>query len=392
MSSFDNNTIKTIRYTEREQRKIIDDLRNRNSKTDYKGTRRAVRVLYNVPAMTVSISNPGGNVVNYSVIPRNLSRRGIAFLHGRFIYPESKCNINLPTLDGESMTVTGKIIRCQYLSDTVHEVAALFDSPIDLTLFVDMSPAELEAHHEEYARDIAEGTIEQGSIRLGEILVIDSFQHDLKLCGALLDKIGFRYQAYPDATEAVEKANLGRIDAAIIDVCIEPSYGLQTIELFKQGEFQQPILAISADDNDATRDAAIQAGASAFLGKPLEQTMLENALAKLLRLDLLNGGNVDPIISSLCDDATIKPLLRDFVNNTKELIGTIRSVLDVNDYDHLKLVCRQLKGAGGGFGFEDLSYNAQSVIDTIQAASEDTQAIRQSVDELLDVMSRLRVS
>lgn len=79
--------------------------------------------------MTVSVANPGGYVVNDSVIPRNLSRRVVALFHGRFVYPDCKYNIILPTLDGKSMTMEGLIVRRKHLTGMIHEVAAAFSSP-----------------------------------------------------------------------------------------------------------------------------------------------------------------------------------------------------------------------------------------------------------------------
>ena len=389
MSSFDHQPIETIRFNERDQRKIIDELRTR--KSDDKGLSRAVRVMYNAPCMTVSISNPGGNTVRYSVIPRNLSRRGVAFLHGRFIYPDSKCNIVLPTLDGESMTMEGHIVRCHHLTGTIHEVAAGFDSPIDLTLFVQMTAAELEAHHEEYTNDVANGTIEQGPRKLGNILLIDSYALDLKLFCTLLDRTGFHCHGFANATEAMEAVNTQEIDAAIIDVCREPAYGLQTISGLREQGLKGPILAISADDDEETRDAALQAGAEVFLAKPLEGDIIEEELAKLLCIELVDVIPTDPIISTLSEDESMRPLLREFVNNARELISTLKSAHYAQDLNHLRLICRQLKGAGGGYGFEDVTYSAQSVIDTISTAENDAQVVREAVDNLLDVLRRIRV-
>ncbi len=120
MSSFDHHPIETIRLNDRDKRRIIEEIKSR--KPEGKGPTRGIRVTYNSTRMTVSIANPGGNVVNYSVIPRNISRHGVSFSHGRFVYPDCQCNIVLATLDGESMTMEGRIVRCDHLMGTIHEV------------------------------------------------------------------------------------------------------------------------------------------------------------------------------------------------------------------------------------------------------------------------------
>lgn len=67
MSSFDHHPIETIRPNDRDKRRIIEEIKSR--KPDGMGQTRGIRVTYNSACMTVSIANPGGNVVNYSVIP-----------------------------------------------------------------------------------------------------------------------------------------------------------------------------------------------------------------------------------------------------------------------------------------------------------------------------------
>lgn len=55
----------------------------------------------------------------------------MAFLHCSFLYPGSIISATLRTRDGEQMSVTGKVVRCEHVSGRVHEVGVKLDQAID---------------------------------------------------------------------------------------------------------------------------------------------------------------------------------------------------------------------------------------------------------------------
>lgn len=387
MSSFDH-PIETIHLDDREKRKLIEGLKK--PQNPHTGPSRGIRVPYNSACVHVTITNPGGNVVKYSVIPRNLSRRGIAFLHGRFIYPDSVCKITLQTLDQENMTMDGVIVRCEHLAGTIHEVAAAFSTPMDLSLFANLTPAELEGHTEEYENDISTEQIERGPVDMGTVLLVDGYAADRRLYGTFLDRAGYLCRETENKDEAVEVMNRYSLNAAVIDVCHAPEYGFTLIQQLLSAGLEEPIIAISADDNSQTQQAALSAGAQKFLAKPI------NAEDFIYQINLLvgngfSGGGADPIVSTLGQDESMRHLLREFISECRETAGTLKSASRVSDGGQVKLICRQLKGAGGGYGFDDVSRSASEVIAVLDNAIEDVEAQKTAIDDLLNVLSRLRV-
>jgi DNA-binding response OmpR family regulator len=388
MSSFDQKPIETIRLDDREKRKLIEAIKK--PKTNLKGPQRGVRVEYNSTCVTVSVLNPGGNIVNYSVIPRNLSRHGIAFLHGRFIYPDSRCDIVLQTLDDESMTMEGTIVRCDHLAGTIHEVAASFNSPIDLTLFANMTPAELVGHTEEYEDDVSSGLIEQGQVELGTVLLVEGYKLDRRLYYAYLERANFLCREASNAQEALNVVESYEVDAVVIDVCHEPEYGLDLIGQLLKSSFKGSILAISADDYDSTRESVLAAGAEVFLAKPFDGEAFMQEINQLVGNGAASGSD-EPIISSLGRDELMRPLLRDFICESREIAKVLRTAERASDSDQLRVICRQLKGTGGGYGFAEVTQSACDVIEALDEAEVDVEHQKAAVDELLGVLGRLRV-
>lgn len=158
----------------------------------------------------------------------------------------------------------------------------MFNSPVDLTLFAKMTPEEIEMHLEEYAGDVANGEIEPGPLNLGHVLMVDSYKLDRRLCGTILDRVRLNCHESANTQESLELIETKPIDAAIIDVCRDPEYGLQLIRQLKGGLFEGPIVSISANDDDKTRAAALDAGADVFLAKPIDSDDLEEHLDRLL--------------------------------------------------------------------------------------------------------------
>lgn len=389
MSSFDHHPIETIRLDDREKRQLVEAIKK--PKSQQKGPARGVRVPYESSCVTVSITNPGGNMVTYSVISRNLSRRGIAFLHGRFIYPDSRCDIVLQTLDGESMTMGGTIVRCDHLAGTIHEVAAVFSSPVDLTLFANMTPTELVRHTDEYENDVSSGMIERGPVELGTVLLADSCVQDRRLYSTYLDRAGYICRDATNTQEAMSVIDSYQIDIAVVDVCQDPEYGIDLITKLSEVSFRGPILAVSADEDDKTRELALAAGAQVFMPKPIDGEALRDRVNQLVGNESAGEAGA-PILSTYGGDEMMRPLLRDFIIGAREIAGELRSAERSADMDYVRRVCRQLKGSGGGYGFPDVTLSAGVVVQTLDTSPDDFEGQRAAVSDLLDVLGRIRAA
>jgi DNA-binding response OmpR family regulator len=390
VSSFNQKPINTIDFNDRDKRKLIEELKAQKSNNQAAGPGRAMRVKYGASSMTVSIANPGGNMADYVVIPRNLSRYGVAFFHGRFIYTDSKCKIILPTLDGETITMEGKIVRCIHLTGMIHEVAAVFNTPVDLELFTKLSTEESDENSDEYHEDVASGKIECVAKSQGDILVVDSSKLERKLYGTVIDKIHFSCLEADNDEEAQKVISDRKVTAVIVDVCREPEYGLGLISQLRDDDFKGPIIATSADDDSATRESALSAGAEAFLPKPIDLESLMETLSEQLRVGVPEDDE-EPIISTYHEDESMWPLLKEFAKNAEQMVDQLNSLALAQDSTAIRVICRQLKGAGGGYGFEQVTTAAIEVLDAIEESQDDADAIRESVDELLGVLRRIRV-
>jgi len=78
----------------------------------------------------------GERDVAFIVPTRNVSSGGIAFLHSQMMHVGQPCVVQLATKDGSFIMVPGKVLRCNYVKQMMHEVAIQFDKPIDVSLLL----------------------------------------------------------------------------------------------------------------------------------------------------------------------------------------------------------------------------------------------------------------
>ncbi len=95
------------------------------------------------------------------------------------------------------------------------------------------------------------------------------------------------------------------------------------------------------------------------------------------------------IRSAFANDPDFAELIEFFVGALPERHQALRQAFEREAYDELRVMAHQLKGAGGGYGFDDLSYLASQ----LEEACKDGLAreIPSRVRELLDHIDCIQV-
>lgn len=115
-----------------EKKKVVEAIKHRSTHSADRRKRSESRHdASRLPDITVEVRSPSGDVQTHTVPPVDLSPGGMAFLHCSFLYPGSAIAATLRTRDGEQMSVTGKVVRCEHVSGRVHEVGVKLDQAID---------------------------------------------------------------------------------------------------------------------------------------------------------------------------------------------------------------------------------------------------------------------
>lgn len=382
--------IQTIRLSSRDRRKLVDVINQQGARGKQNTERRNIRVDYHAEGVIVAIRQPHGNTIQHAVVPRNLSRWGIAFVHGRFVYPDVTCDVTLPTLEGKSYIVPGKVVRCRHIGGIVHEVSVVFNEPVDLDLFVTLNAEQREQTALEQSDDPFNADTDPTDTAGMRAMVVDDVRSDRKLFGLYLTEMGLSVSEAVGAAQALNLAMRDRMDMILINCHLADHNGAELVKHLRNEKVNCAIIGMSSSENETIKQEMIAAGASAFLVKPFQKGALKELVEQLLALDTDAGRESDAIISTETNNATMRPIIEEFVSGLGTYIARLHNASNAEDYDHLAKVCQQLKGSGGGYGFEVITQAAQGALGRLESNERDADAIRRQVNELLSILRRVR--
>ncbi|MBI1346391.1 hypothetical protein GC163_08880 [bacterium] len=99
----------------------------------------------------------------------------------------------------------------------------------------------------------------------------------------------------------------------------------------------------------------------------------------------------EPVYSIFQDEEDFRELLSDFYESVQERRGLLRESMQGRQIGTLRVHAHQLKGSGGGYGFEDLTELAARLEEACKQSEPDLNEIGSLVDDLVSYMSRIRI-
>ncbi|MCL1633672.1 ATP-binding protein [Luteimonas sp. SX5] len=184
---------------------------------------------------------------------------------------------------------------------------------------IDEGPGNIVAFDDPFIRHKAR-------VRPLRILIADDQHANRTVVTRILERAGHRVQAANDGEQALDMIEVGNVDLAVIDMHMPQLSGLDVIRqlrFMQAGSKRTPIIVLSADATpQASRDAE-EAGAQAFLTKPVVVGKLLETIADVMSPQKTPA--VRPVSESarpVTNPAVLKelaemglgePFLRDFV-------------------------------------------------------------------------------
>ncbi|MEM1354898.1 MAG: response regulator [Planctomycetota bacterium] len=389
MQSTDKHAIETLRVSDRDRSRLIDQVESASSKT-VQDDRRRLRVSFTQSKAVLSVYTETGAATRFVVMTRNLSRMGVAIVHGRFIFPETKCEVMLQSLDHQWVPVPGVVRSCRHVQGMVHEVAVVFDQAIHLPSFVALSPEQEMLNLEDVTRDMAPEEAAKVQRMVGRVLVIDAYPVDRKLFTLWLGQSGFKAESAGHSIQAFGMAAKERFDLFLVEMFLGNENGADLITDLRAQMPDVPMLAMSADENEAVKQQAIDAGANDFIVKPFTKEQLIDQCQTIVGVDLNDESDLVPIYSNNTDE-DLKPLLAEFVLGLSNYISRLREASARNDTNTLKSMARTLKGAGAGYGLQPITDQAGELGQLLEDEQIPLEEMRKSVNELVKILNRVRL-
>jgi FixJ family two-component response regulator len=121
------------------------------------------------------------------------------------------------------------------------------------------------------------------------ISVVDDDESVRRTTTLLIESFGFRAAAFESAETFLNSGHLHDTSCLIIDVQMPGMDGLQLQSHLAAAGCGIPIIFITAYESKDSRQRAMQAGATAFLGKPFSDEQLLQIIRSALRFSQQNN-------------------------------------------------------------------------------------------------------
>ena len=222
----------------------------------------------------------------------------------------------------------------------------------------------------------------------GTVLVVEDNAVNRKVTAKILDRAGHTAVTAESGDGALDRIETGGIDAVLMDVNMPGSSGLETTQLIRYIELgtsnRLPIIALTADATEATRNACADAGMDATIVKPVDPDTLLATLAAHLpdpaahpapapepataamrggaapgrtatpdavgRTPVLDAHAVETLESLDSDGSFLRETVAIFLADAAELLATIRDALGRADAVAARDQLHALKSAAGNVG------------------------------------------
>jgi len=115
-----------------------------------------------------------------------------------------------------------------------------------------------------------------------KILIIDDSSFQRKILSGLLKEAGHDVVIAENGKDGLECAEKEKPDIVMTDLLMPEFDGIFLLEQAKARSVRIPVIIITSDIQDSTRERCIRLGAAAFLNKPVKKETLLPAIKKVL--------------------------------------------------------------------------------------------------------------
>ena len=211
------------------------------------------------------------------------------------------------------------------------------------------------------------------------VLVADDNPTNREVVGRILERSGHSVTLVNDGEQTLDAIEHSAHDLVVLDRNMPGMGGLealQALRLMTRGRERLPVIMLSADATPEAKKEALEAGADAFLAKPVEATRLLDEIQRLAAkpdaarttapANLLQRpsaeapavvnaetlGHLEELGSSL---AFVEKLIRVFLADSAALMERIEKVLAARDYREFRSLVHAMKGSSASMGTDRLT-------------------------------------
>lgn len=215
------------------------------------------------------------------------------------------------------------------------------------------------------------------SVPTRQLLLVEDYYHNRVLIQAYLNKTNFKVDVVENGLECLEKFKNEKYDLVLMDIQMPVMDGYTATREIRRYEMElglkaTPVIALTAHAFKGDEQKSIDAGCNCHLIKPIKKQTLIDAIHKYVPLHAnytpaTDGEKAAFSAGKVTNEITVEnklfvsinPIFKnvtpEFIEDVRSDIMTMTAALQNTDYKTIETLAHRLKGASGGYGFDELT-------------------------------------
>jgi two-component system sensor histidine kinase RpfC len=216
-------------------------------------------------------------------------------------------------------------------------------------------------------------------VRPLRVLIADDQPANRTVLTRILERAGHKVQQACDGEEALDQLELDNVDLAIVDMHMPRLSGLDVLRQLRYmqaGGRRTPVIVLSADATAQAAREAEEAGAPAFLTKPVMVARLLETIADLIspaKLPMvrplsdiarpsINPAVLEELAGMQLGESFLKEFVEQCIKDASECLAELRRQGHARDWTQVRETAHALKGIAENLGAQLVSERCQQLM------------------------------
>ncbi len=191
----------------------------------------------------------------------------------------------------------------------------------------------------------------------GRVLLVEDIVDNQKLISMYLHQAGLSVEIANNGQEALNKVNNKEYSVILMDIQMPVMDGLSATKRLREDNYENPIIALTANVLKNERDVYLQAGFDAILTKPIIlddfYSTIQTYVQSKSKINHLSAKNI--FSEQPSTDDVFKSLVEQFLFALQQELVDLNAFIKNKDWAHCQKLLHNIKGRGGSFGFPKIT-------------------------------------